>query len=132
MPLLVSQFQSTNTVPTVRRHTHGHAHDSSMTTLSGSVLCRPRAPAALSLHDSKARKYKHTLEMLQPEPNGAWVGVHSAIANKCVATLLEGRHIPELQGYSDIVPEVALGEHLKAPELDAAVRMLKAISTWLQ
>jgi DNA-binding sugar fermentation-stimulating protein len=38
----------------------------------------------------------------------AQVGVHSALANKCVAALLDGNHIQGLQQYAKMSQEVAI------------------------
>ena len=76
----------------------------------------------LSMHDSKTRKYKHTLEMIQPEVNGVWVGVHSALANKCVAAMLAGFHLDGFQPYQEVVAEVALREFLTRPSAPPPVR----------
>jgi DNA-binding sugar fermentation-stimulating protein len=60
------------------------------------------APALLSFSDSKTRKYKHTLEAIQPGPGDVWVGVHSAAANKMVSSLLESGILKgEVRGKED-------------------------------
>ena len=56
------------------------------------LLDRPLAPVYLSTSSSKSRKYRHTLELIQPHALlPAWVGVHSAKANAIVASLLGRR-----------------------------------------
>ena len=55
----------------------------------GRRSCRPLAPILCSIHAGKSRKYRHTLEAIQPGPGDVWVGVHSALANKMVNKALE-------------------------------------------
>ena len=44
-------------------------------------MCRPRAPVVLSVHDGAKRKYAHTLEMIQPDEDAAWVRAQSSLSN---------------------------------------------------
>lgn len=55
------------------------------------LLDRPLAPVCLSTSTNAKRKYAHTLELIQPEEGGAWVGVHSANANKIILGMLQGK-----------------------------------------
>eukprot|EP00884_Botryococcus_braunii_P015348 jgi/Botrbrau1/2497/Bobra.0226s0053.1 len=52
------------------------------------LLDRPMAPVLVSTSSNAKRKYRHTLELIQPEESGAYVGVHSAMANAVVAAFL--------------------------------------------
>lgn len=52
------------------------------------------------------RKYPHTLELVRPEPNGCWVGVHSARANAVVDQALSSHALPFLEPYVSYRREV--------------------------
>ncbi|KAG2500560.1 hypothetical protein HYH03_001331 [Edaphochlamys debaryana] len=75
------------------------------------LLDWPLAPVVLSVSSAPGRKYAHGLEMIQSCPGGAWVGVHSALANRLVGALLEGRRLPQLGEYGEVAREVPLGSH---------------------
>ena len=60
------------------------------------------------------------------------VGVHSALANKCVAALLEGRHVPSIQGYSNVTSEVTLESFLAAKRTARQARPFHATGMSLQ
>jgi hypothetical protein len=77
----------------------------------------------LSVHSGSKRKYAHTLEMIQSEAGGAWVGVHSALANRLAAALLERHAVPGLPAYTAVTPEVKLAPYLngRAAVVSAAV-----------
>mmetsp|Transcript_3954 Transcript_3954/g.9202 ORF Transcript_3954/g.9202 Transcript_3954/m.9202 type:complete len:402 (-) Transcript_3954:25-1230(-) len=53
------------------------------------LLDRPDAPALCSVASTAGRKYANTLEAIQPEQGGSWVGIHSALANKIVEELIQ-------------------------------------------
>mmetsp|Transcript_14437 Transcript_14437/g.31267 ORF Transcript_14437/g.31267 Transcript_14437/m.31267 type:complete len:347 (+) Transcript_14437:76-1116(+) len=75
------------------------------------LLDRPMAPALCSMSSGAKRKYRHTLEAVQPAPGSAWVGVHSALANKMVAEALRLGVLQEQVGPVQAVrPEVAYGQ----------------------
>ncbi|GLC35655.1 hypothetical protein PLESTB_000002600 [Pleodorina starrii] len=68
------------------------------------------APVVCSVSQAPGRKYKHTLEMIQSSPGGAWVGVHSALANRLVGALLERRLlVPYLGEWREVQREVPYG-----------------------
>lgn len=54
------------------------------------------------------RKYRCTLEMVQL--GNTWIGVHSALANKIVATALTKGHISEFTNFSEMNREVKIGD----------------------
>ncbi|KAF5829276.1 sugar fermentation stimulation protein-domain-containing protein [Dunaliella salina] len=53
------------------------------------LLDRPHAPALCSVASTAGRKYTNTLEAIQPEDGGPWVGIHSALANKLVEEVIQ-------------------------------------------
>ncbi|CAL8469042.1 g8583 [Coccomyxa elongata] len=75
-----------------------------------SLLDLPLAYVWLSTAANTKRKYAHTLEAIQPEEGGPWVGVHSASANGIVHTLLQQRLIADLLPYTGIRKEVKYGK----------------------
>ncbi len=77
-------------------------------TLNASVCCSPRplAPIYASVSAAKGRKYAHTLEYVQASPGGAWVGVHSALANRMALALIQQVLLPELGAIIKIEQEV--------------------------
>eukprot|EP00892_Ulva_mutabilis_P006765 jgi/Ulvmu1/4460/UM002_0185.1 len=77
------------------------------------LLDRANAPVVLSVHEGTKRKYAHTLEMIQPEDGGSWVGVHSALANKLVQHLLQHKQITALLPYNTVRTEVTIAPHMK-------------------
>lgn len=76
-----------------------------MTGLLDNLPCR----VLCSVSCSATRKYPHTLEWIQPEVDGAWVGVHSAKANAMVKRALQNQQITALLPYDDIKCEVKYG-----------------------
>lgn len=60
------------------------------------MLLRPEAPALCSLAAAAGRKYPYTLEAIQPQPSGSYVGINSALANKIVEGIIHQGLIPEL------------------------------------
>ncbi|BDA45200.1 Sugar fermentation stimulation protein homolog [Coccomyxa sp. Obi] len=74
------------------------------------LLDLPLENVWLSTAANTKRKYAHTLEAIQPETGGPWVGVHSASANGIVHTLLQQRLIADLLPYTGIRKEVKYGE----------------------
>ncbi|GIL92735.1 hypothetical protein Vretifemale_20243 [Volvox reticuliferus] len=73
------------------------------------LLNWPMAPVVCSVSTAPGRKYSHTLEMIQPSPGGAWVGVHSALANRLVQELLDRRLLPQLGEWREVTREVPYG-----------------------
>jgi DNA-binding sugar fermentation-stimulating protein len=51
------------------------------------------------------RKYGFTLEMIQAD-TGAWVGIHSSLANEIALAMLSKLLVPCCQEFSDITKEV--------------------------
>lgn len=56
------------------------------------------------------------------------VGVHSAIANKCVAALLDQRLVAQLGAYEDVVAEVDIATHGKRSQAAVAEQVLHSWS----
>ncbi|KXZ43107.1 hypothetical protein GPECTOR_102g60 [Gonium pectorale] len=73
------------------------------------LLDWPLAPVVCSVSSAAGRKYPHTLEMVQPCPGGPWVGVHSALANGLVVSLLQRRLLPQLGEWDELQREVPYG-----------------------
>ncbi|EFJ40465.1 hypothetical protein VOLCADRAFT_99746 [Volvox carteri f. nagariensis] len=85
------------------------------------LLDWPLSPVVCSVSSAPGRKYPHTVEMLQvpgpahqggrqgPRRGGAWVGVHSALANQLVSELLDRRLLPQLGEWRDVAREVPYG-----------------------
>jgi sugar fermentation stimulation protein A len=73
---------------------------------SGSMLgcSSPGSPVMLSRSDNPARKYPHTLEMVQAD--GVWVGVNTSLTNKLVREALENGVVQELGRLDAIIQEV--------------------------
>jgi len=69
----------------------------------------PGMPVLLSQSDNPKRKLKYTWELVKA--NGAWVGIHTGYPNKLVQEAIEAGTIPELQGYTNIRPEVKYGKN---------------------
>lgn len=64
-------------------------------------------PVLLSYHDSPTRKLKYGFEMIN---NGnSWIGVNTSLTNKLAIEAISNGMIKELQGYSDLKPEVKIG-----------------------
>jgi sugar fermentation stimulation protein A len=67
----------------------------------------PNWKCAVSLSKNVDRKYPHTLELIH---NGdTWIGVNTANANKLAKLWLTEQRLPELTGYSVVVPEKKIG-----------------------
>jgi DNA-binding sugar fermentation-stimulating protein len=64
----------------------------------------PQRKCLLSTSTSSSRKHSHTLEAVQE--HGAWVNIHSRLANDMVHSALQQGLIPELQGHSELNREV--------------------------
>ncbi len=62
----------------------------------------------LSISPNPGRKYPHSLELVQPNPD-EWVGVNTLLPNKLVREAIEQRLFPAFAAYSDIRPEVRYG-----------------------
>jgi sugar fermentation stimulation protein A len=56
-----------------------------------------------------SRRYAHTLEIVQPEEEGPYVGVHSASANAIVAALLASGVLKHVLPYHTVQREVVYG-----------------------
>lgn len=77
---------------------------------SGSMLgCAvPGSPVLISSSSNPGRKYPFTWELVQV--NGYWIGINTGLPNRLVHEAIENGTVAELQGYSDIRPEVPYGE----------------------
>lgn len=75
----------------------------SMLNLTEPVNILPQCVCSVAANNTK-RKYAHTLEMIQSE--GAFVGVHSALANKMVENALLAGLISECKGFQSLKREV--------------------------
>ncbi len=69
----------------------------------------PGMPVLLSRSDNPKRKLKYTWELVKA--NGIWVGIHTGYPNKLVREAIEAGTISELQGYTNIRPEVKYGKN---------------------
>lgn len=68
----------------------------------------PGWKCALSRSPLLTRKYPHTLELIH---NGlGWIGVNTANANKLTRDWLARGLLPEVTGYTEIVPERKIGD----------------------
>lgn len=68
----------------------------------------PQWKCAVSVSSNPARKMPHTLEMTH---NGeTWIGVNTGNANKLAKIWLTENKLPELSGYTVIVPEKKIGQ----------------------
>lgn len=65
-------------------------------------------PVLLSFHDSPSRKLKYSLEMIH---NGqSWIGINTSLTNTLAIEAITQGLIPELAGYSELRPEVKIGQ----------------------
>ena len=73
---------------------------------SGSMLgcSEPGSAVIISRSDNPARKYPHTLEMVQAD--SVWVGVNTSLTNKLVREALEKAIVKEFGNLDSIVQEV--------------------------
>jgi len=76
----------------------------------------PGSLVAFSHSDNPARKYPHTLEMVQDRD--VWIGVNTSRTNSIVAEALENGRIKEFQNITDIKREVTV---TKGSRLDLAI-----------
>ena len=68
----------------------------------------PNWKCAVSVSENPDRKYPHTLELTH---NGeTWIGVNTANANKLAKIWLTENLLPELTGYSVVIPEKKIGQ----------------------
>ncbi len=67
-------------------------------------------PVALSKSDNPKRKLAYTWEWAK-NPDGQWIGIHSAYANKWVEQAIQAGLLAELVGYNTIKREQKYGEH---------------------
>lgn len=67
----------------------------------------PNWKCAVSLSKNAERKYPHTLQLIH---NGeSWIGVNTGNANKLAKIWLTEQLLPELTGYTVVVPEKKIG-----------------------
>jgi sugar fermentation stimulation protein A len=80
---------------------------------TGSMLgcSEPGSPVMISRSDNPARKYPHTLEMVQV--GSVWVGVNTSLTNKLVREALEKRVVQEFGRLDSIVQEVKTSAHTR-------------------
>jgi sugar fermentation stimulation protein A len=71
-------------------------------------LLREGAAVRCSLAASRARRLRHTLEMIRV--GRTWVGVHTHLANGFAARLLGAGALPALAGYTSVRREVAVAD----------------------
>jgi sugar fermentation stimulation protein A len=76
---------------------------------SGSMrgCATPGSKVFLSLSDNPKRKYRFTWELVYA--NSVWVGINTGRPNRLVHETISQGRIPELDGYSEIRPEVRYG-----------------------
>ena len=68
----------------------------------------PNWKCAVSISENPDRKYPHTLELTH---NGeTWIGVNTANANKLAKIWLTENLLPEITGYSVVIPEKKIGQ----------------------
>ena len=80
---------------------------------TGSMLgcSEPGSPVMISRSDNPARKYPHTLEMVQV--GSVWVGVNTSLTNKLVREALEKGVVKEFGRLDSIVQEVKTSAHTR-------------------
>ena len=73
---------------------------------SGSMLgcSEPGSPVMISRADNPARKYPHTLEMVQSD--SVWVGVNTSLTNKLVREALEKGTVKDFGNIDSIIQEI--------------------------
>lgn len=69
--------------------------------------CEAGRPVYLSRHDNPRRKLKYTWELI--DMPASLVGVNTLVPNRLVASSTGAGRIPELDGYSDLLREVPVG-----------------------
>ncbi len=68
----------------------------------------PNWKCAVSISENPNRKYPHTLELTH---NGeTWIGVNTANANKLAKIWLTENLLPEITGYTVVIPEKKIGQ----------------------
>ena len=68
----------------------------------------PNWKCAVSISENPDRRYPHTLELTH---NGeTWIGVNTANANKLAKIWLTENLLPEITGYSVVIPEKKIGQ----------------------
>lgn len=77
--------------------------------LPSEIVPRPCVCSVAPL--GSTRKYDNTLEMIMD--NGAWVGIHSALANNIVKNCLLQGWIDEYSGFNVLNSEVTVSQHCK-------------------
>jgi sugar fermentation stimulation protein A len=80
---------------------------------TGSMLgcSEPGSLVMISRSDNPARKYPHTLEMVQA--GSVWVGVNTSLTNKLVREALEKRKVKEFGRQDSIVQEIKTSAHTR-------------------
>jgi len=78
---------------------------------SGSMAgcATPGSNVLLSLSTKTTRKYCYTWELV--ETDGYWVGINTGLPNRLTQEAIESGVISELQGYTEIRPEVPYGRN---------------------
>ena len=71
----------------------------------------PGAKVWISQSLNPKRKLKYTWEVTQI--NGAYIGINTLVPNRLVKLAVENGVIPELEGYSRVLPEVKTSEHTR-------------------
>lgn len=77
-------------------------------------LSSPGMPVWLSVNDVPTRKYRHTLEIVEPEPAEAggsplYVGINTGVPNRLVTEAIGEGVMPTLAGYASLRREVKYG-----------------------
>ncbi len=67
----------------------------------------PNWKCAVSLSKNTDRKYPYTLELIHNDES--WIGVNTANANKLAKIWLNDQALPELAGYTVVIPEKKVG-----------------------
>lgn len=70
-------------------------------------LTDPGSRIWMSVHDSKTRKYRHALELV--EADGVTVGINTSLPNRIVEEAIRGGAIPSLRGYGTLKREQKYG-----------------------
>jgi sugar fermentation stimulation protein A len=80
---------------------------------TGSMLdcSEPGSPVMISRSDNPARKYPHTLEMVQA--GSVWVGVNTSLTNKLVREALDKKVVKEFGRLDSIAQEVKTSAHTR-------------------
>ena len=76
----------------------------------------PSPAVLLSKSADPKRKFPYTLEAIRREKGAesSWIGIHSALANKMVHSMLKQKQIPEFKDYDTIRAEAVYGKDKKS------------------